>query len=85
MAKEIHRGSELRNVSETWDENERNRDSSGLPAGSGAADTPATGDNELEKIIHEEAAEYDQVNKEERILGGERATVNDDEESDTRE
>jgi hypothetical protein len=29
-------------------------------------------------VIHKEAAEYDNENKENRILGGERASVNDE-------
>ena len=82
MAKEIRRGSELSNISETWDQNESKRQQDNTPAREDtAADTPAT--NDLEQAIKEEAAEYDNVNKEERVLGGDRATLNDDDRSDT--
>ena len=77
MAKEIHKGSELRNVSETWDENERKREAGNAPI----HEEVGTG-NSLEEVIKEEAAEYDQENKENRLLGGERASVNDDDNSD---
>jgi hypothetical protein len=33
---------------------------------------------DLQQTIKEEAAEYDQANKEERILDGDRATVRDE-------
>ena len=74
-----HKGSELNNVSETWKENERKRqqgednDLSGAP---GRADTVS---NDLQQTIHEEAAEYDRANKEDRLLDGERATLRDEE------
>ena len=75
MAKSTHKGSELNNVQETWEQNERER-------AAGKDLTPvsdtSTGDSELEKVIHEEAREYDNEKKEDRLLGGERATVNDD-------
>ena len=75
----IHKGTELNNVNETWNENERRRergeDGPGAPADAGDVD------NELKQTIQEEAAEYDRVNKEERLLGGERATVRDDDAS----
>jgi hypothetical protein len=74
MAKSTHKGSELNNVQETWEQNERAR-------AAGKDMVPASepaGDSELEKVIHEEAAEYDNDKKEDRLLGGDRATVNDD-------
>jgi hypothetical protein len=71
----IHRGTELNNVNETWNQNERNR---GNDDASGATGDATTVSNDLEQIIREEAAEYDRANKEERLLGGERATINDD-------
>jgi hypothetical protein len=32
----------------------------------------------MDKIVHEAAADYDNENSEEKVLTGERATVNDD-------
>ena len=67
MPRNIHKGTELNNVRETWEQNERQ------------LNTPSAPDNEsLERAIEKEAAEYDNANKEERLLGGERATVDDD-------
>jgi hypothetical protein len=72
MAKGIHKGTELNNVQETWNENERRR-AAGEDIGG------ATGSDEgLQRVIREEAAEYDGENKSDRVLGGERATLNDD-------
>jgi hypothetical protein len=73
----IHKGTELNNVNETWNRNEQMRER-GDDAGAG---NPATGtttiSNDLEQTIHKEAAEYDDANKEDRLLDGERATVKD--------
>lgn len=72
-----HKGTELNNVKETWDQNEKNLQND--PSGSTTPtppEIPAT--TELEQIIKDEAREYDNDNKEDRTLGGERATVNDD-------
>jgi hypothetical protein len=68
MPKNIHKGTELNNVRETWDQNEREQVKTGAP----------TTDENLERLIEEEASEYDEANKEERLLGGERASINDD-------
>jgi|GEM_PF-1100277 len=74
-----HKGAELNNVRETWDQNER------LKANDNSGDTEGTAANEslpatdLDKIVQQEATEYDNENKENRILPGDRATVNDDE------
>lgn len=70
------KGSELNNVQETWDRNEK-----ALQANGGEAlPEPATdATTDIEKLIKKEAGEYDQINKEERTLGGDRATINDDE------
>jgi hypothetical protein len=69
---------ELGNVNETWNQNERNRESGNTPGtGTPASDDPVP-DNELGRTIKKEASEYDNANKTERTLGGERATVNDD-------
>ncbi len=78
MAKSIHRGSELNNISETWDENERKRESGTAPGRESTASNVASEGNDLEQVIKEEAAEYDNANKENRVLGGDRASVNDD-------
>ena len=76
MAKGLHKGTELSNINETWDQNERNRQNENTDgAGQANAEQPTT---DLERIIKEEASEYDNANKEDRILGGDRATVNDE-------
>lgn len=71
MAKTVHKGTELNNVKETWNENEREH----LNAGA-----PSTTDENLERAIKKEAADYEDANKEERLLGGDRASVDDDKE-----
>jgi rubrerythrin len=72
MPKNIHKGTELNNVRETWEQNEKRDVRSKVPKST---------DENLERIIEEEASEYENANKEDRLLGGERATVNDDSES----
>lgn len=82
MPNNIRRGSELSNISETWDQNESKRPPENTP---GATETPGTATparNDLDEVIKEEAAEYDMTNKEDRVLGGDRATVNDAESAD---
>jgi hypothetical protein len=77
MANEIRNGSGLNNVSETWDANERknlNDQNSG-----GAEDVPAA--SELDRVVREEATEYDQTSSDEKLQGGDRATVRDDDNS----
>jgi hypothetical protein len=76
MAKGIHRGTELNNIQETWNENERRR-----AAGEDVGRQTGVGED-LQQVIREEAAEYDNDNKEDRLLGGDRATVNDDKNGD---
>ncbi|WP_460570655.1 hypothetical protein [Flaviaesturariibacter terrae] len=68
-----HRGSELQNVSETWQENERNPDR-------GVQPHPVRFDvaDDLQDTIREEADEYDHGSKEEQLLGGDRASINDE-------
>ena len=79
MAKNIHRGSELSNISETWDQNERNLHEGNAASSAGTTEnTAGTGNEDLDEVIRKEASEYDHSNKEDRLLGGERATVNDD-------
>jgi hypothetical protein len=68
MANNIHKGTELNNVKETWEKNEKkqlNRTSSESEEG-------------LDKVIKEESAEYDNANKEERLLDGDRGSVKDE-------
>lgn len=83
MAKNRHKGTELNNVRETWEQNERERGQDNAPGGEEGTGTATPARNELEQVIKEEAAEYDNANKEERILGGERATLNDEESGNT--
>ena len=66
---EPHKGTELNNVKETWQQNEAQNTDAGEPTGVS---------NDLQQTIKEEAAAYDDANKEERILDGDRATVSDD-------
>jgi hypothetical protein len=68
-----HKGTELNNVKETWNQNERLRQS-----GQVADDAPTGLSGDLEETIRKEAAEYDSANKEERVLDGDRATVSSD-------
>ena len=76
MAKGIQKGSEFNNVNETWNQNEQNRASGNAP---GQESNVAADRDNLEQTIKEEAAEYDRADKEERLLGGDRASVNDEE------
>jgi hypothetical protein len=69
MPKNIHKGTELNNVRETWERNEKENVHTGRPT---------TTDENLEHIIQEEASEYDNANKEERLLDGDRASVSDE-------
>ena len=72
-----HHGSELDNVQETWNQNEKlraNEETNKIDDNTLEDAAPAT---ELDKLIKEEANEYDNDNKEDRLLGGDRASVND--------
>lgn len=69
MAKNIHKGTELNNVKETWDENERKRVD---------RRSSSSGDEGLDQVVKEESSEYDKANKEERLLGGDRGSVKDE-------
>jgi hypothetical protein len=73
MANEIRKGSGLNNVSETWDQNERRNPTDNTRR---ADEVPAA--SELDRVVREEAAEYDNTSSDERLQGGDRATVNDD-------
>ncbi len=78
MENNNHKGTEFNNINDTWNQNEKRREE-GLEAGTSDATTAgATVSNDLQQIIKEEAAEYDNANKEDRVLGGDRASVNDD-------
>lgn len=72
MAKNIHKGTELNNVKETWEQNERERKNTGSPSAT---------DKKLGRVIEKEASEYENANKEERLLRGDRASVNDEDAS----
>ena len=78
-----NKSSEFKNVTETWDENERKLNEEklrqeNLPAMELKIPDDAPSMDELEKIVKTESIEYDHSDKEERILGGDRASVNDD-------
>lgn len=72
----IHKGTELNNVKETWNQNEQNRQNN--QRGSDDAQSATGAGNGLQELIEKEATEYDNANKDERTLTGERATVRDD-------
>jgi len=77
MESNNHKGTELNNVKEIWEQNERD-----LQANNGAEQKlpeEAGPTSDLDKLIKQEASEYDNTNKEDRTLSGDRATVNDDE------
>jgi hypothetical protein len=69
MSKNIHKGTELNNVKETWEQNEKERVNTNAPSSSA---------ENLEQIIEKESSEYDNANKEERLLTGDRASVKDE-------
>ncbi|HEV7330427.1 MAG TPA: hypothetical protein VGN63_05250 [Flavisolibacter sp.] len=71
----IHKGNELNNVNETWRQNEQNRENEAAPQRLNTGSSNV--DEDLQNDIKEGAAEYDKANKEDRLLGGDRATVND--------
>ncbi|RYZ20894.1 MAG: hypothetical protein EOO16_15095 [Chitinophagaceae bacterium] len=70
----FHKGRELNNVKETWEQNERNPDRGVQPE-----PVRNTAADEIQQTIQREAADYDRTSAEDNLLGGERATVNDDE------
>ena len=78
MAQGPHKGTELSNVSETWDKNERERGKDER-----ADEVPAA--SELDRMVSEEAREYDNTSAEDNLLGGDRATLRDDEEEENRD
>jgi hypothetical protein len=76
--KDVRKGSEFNNIGETWDKNERNRESGRTPRREDADNRGTTISNDLDQTIKEEAEEYDHENKENKVMGGERASVNDE-------
>jgi hypothetical protein len=72
-----HNGTELNNVQETWNQNEKLRANEETGETTNNAPEDAAPATELDRIIKEEASEYDNENKENRLLGGDRASVND--------
>lgn len=73
----VHKGNELNNIQETWNQNERMREHGEAPGTGGTSDDATGVGSDLQRAIKEEAAEYDNANKEERLLDGERATVSE--------
>lgn len=73
-----HKGTEYQNVIETWEQNERNKLNTDPVSKEGSDLTDLGAGNDLEHLIKQEAFEYDHENKENRVLGGDRATINDD-------
>lgn len=78
MAKGIHKGTEFNNIQETWNQNERTGAGTDIPD-QPVSTTANTGRSDLDRVIEEEATEYDTTNKEDQLLSGDRASVNDDE------
>lgn len=78
MENGTHKGSEFKNIIETWEENERRKEKEGLSGTEGTATTEASTGSDLDQLIKQEAAEYDNENKENRVLTGDRATINDE-------
>ena len=72
----IHKGTELNNVKETWQQNERSKEAGSINGNEDAADQSTVSD-EVKQAIKEEAAEYDNANKADRIMDGDRATINE--------
>ncbi|HYH15993.1 MAG TPA: hypothetical protein VD794_12265 [Flavisolibacter sp.] len=79
MAKGIHKGTEYNNVNETWDQNERNLAREDVPGQKEVTSGGNTGSRDLDQTIKEEATEYDTTKKEDQLLSGDRASLNDDE------
>lgn len=69
MSNNIHKGTELNNVKETWRQNEKEQSNTSNSSSSGEL---------LDRTIKKEASEYDRADKEERLLRGDRASVNDE-------
>ena len=78
MENSNHKGSEYNNIIETWEQNEKKRENANPTGTEGNTTDEAPAGNDLEQVIKQEAREYDNVNKENRVLSGDRATINDD-------
>jgi hypothetical protein len=78
MAKGIRKGTELNNIRETWDQNERNLQDDKSSGSEDTGTSAATGNEDLNQIIKEEAKQYDNENKLHNTLDGERASISDD-------
>lgn len=75
MAK--NKGTDLNNVNETWQRNEQLRQN-GEASPQENAPAGSTGvPDDLTRTIKREAAEYDNADKEDRLLDGNRASVSD--------
>ncbi|MCW3112597.1 MAG: hypothetical protein JWR18_993 [Segetibacter sp.] len=73
-----HKGTEFNNIIETWEQNERDRESGKIAGKDDVAAKEPASSSDLEQVIKQEATEYDNENKENQLLSGDRATVNDD-------
>lgn len=80
-----HKGTELNNIQETWNQNEKMRENGEAPGPVGTGDEATGVGDDLQRVIKQEAAEYDNANKEERLLDGERATVSENQRSNAPE
>ena len=78
MENDKHKGSELNNVKETWDQNERNLENRNTAVPEPDITAESAPRNSLDELIRQEATEYDNTNKETRVLDGDRASVKDD-------
>ena len=67
--KNIHKGTELNNVKETWEENEKKL----VNTGGRSSDSEG-----LDQVIKEESSEYDNAINEDRLLCGDRGSVKDE-------
>jgi hypothetical protein len=83
MENNMHKGSEFNNIIETWDQNEQKRVSGNAPVGEDASNSSPVPESDIEQVIHREAAAYDAENKNDQLLGGDRASVSDDANDDT--
>ena len=74
MSNNIHKGTELNNVKETWRQNEKEQSEKEQSN----TNNPSSAGETLDRTIKKEASEYDRADKEERLLTGDRASVNDE-------
>jgi len=73
MANAIHKGTELNNVKETWEQNEKNRQHRGFDA-----DDQTAIPEDLKQVVKEEAAEYDNTHNDRSTADSERASVKEE-------